>query len=194
MQTIKRMVTKRGFYMKHLGALSFIVLGFAILSCTPSKKNENPYANYATYETEEYLIQYPKSWRLDTSGYLDTDFSIFSKQTSLLDKFIENVNMKVITPPDTFTSLSMYMSAIEESKRVQAKDSLLLESEMLQVNSTPLHKLVYTQQQGLYILKFQQYYFLQNAKVYVLTFVSKENEYNTYKERGELMMNSFVLK
>jgi len=183
--------------MKQKHAVSLGLLILLIISCGKSgkaDKQSDPYARYDTYETAEYSIRYPHTWRLDTSGYMGTDFSIFSKQTSLLDKFIENVNLLISDVPDSLMDITTYKQLTEEKIKSIATDSVLLESELISANGTTYHKLVYTQQQRIYFLKFQQYYWLKNGKVYELTLACKENEFNTYIERGELMLNSFILK
>lgn len=174
----------------------YSILMVVVLSCTGANKGEkqDSYKKFISYETDSYTIRYPNKWRLDTSGYMGTEFSIFSKQTSIHDKFIENVNLVIHELDDHELDLSTYMDQKENVIKSFAVDSTLLESDRLVVNGEEYYKLVYAQKERMYILKSQQRYWLNEGKIYVLTLACKENEYRIYKERGELMLDSFELK
>lgn len=70
----------------------------------------------------------------------------------------------------------------------------LLESKRLSANGTEFQRVIYSGDQGVYKLKTEQYYWIKNTKAYVLTLTCEINQFDTYKETGEKIMNSFRLK
>lgn len=184
--------------MKHIKFLGVLIILFGLLACG-SKKNkdiqDSAYSGWNFYETNDYQIQYPQNWRLDTSGYRGTVFSIFSQQTSLLDKFIENVNLIIYDISDTELDYSEYIELTEKKIKANAVDSLLIESERIRTSDADfLQKIIYTKRDGIYILKFEKYYWLKNNTAYELTFTCKTNEFKNYQETGEYILNSFKIK
>jgi len=46
-----------------------------------------------SFSKDNYKIQYPKSWRLDTSKVMGTEFFVFSPLENNTDKFKENASL-----------------------------------------------------------------------------------------------------
>jgi hypothetical protein len=55
-------------------------------------------------------------------------------------------------------------------------------------------KLIYAADQGAFRLKFEQCYWIQNEKAYVLTLTCEESKFSRYKEIGEKIINTFRLR
>ena len=55
-------------------------------------------------------------------------------------------------------------------------------------------KVIYNDDQGIYKLKFEQYYWVKKEKAYVLTLTCEIDQFEQYIETGEEIMNSFRLK
>jgi hypothetical protein len=47
------------------------------------------------FEKNTYIIEYPKSWRPDTSKIMGTDLFLFSPLENENDKFSENINILI---------------------------------------------------------------------------------------------------
>jgi hypothetical protein len=73
-------------------------------------------------------------------------------------------------------------------------NSDLIESKRIKKSNAEFHKLIYTGDQGVFHLKFEQYYWVIDSKAYVLTFTSEEEKFATYSETGEKILNSFSIK
>jgi len=69
----------------------------------------------------------------------------------------------------------------------------LLESKRLSKNGSEFQKVIYTGEEGIYKLKFEQYYLIKNDKAYVITLTCELDQFEAYKTIGEKILNSFQL-
>jgi hypothetical protein len=141
-------------------------------------------------EKENYSISYPKSWNLDTSGQMNTEFLLFSESTEN-DTFNENVNLLIqdlkghnITTLESFTELSI------SQIKTMIKEGKVLEN----YNKKTHHILIWSGYIGDNHLKFKQFFFVKNEKAYVLTFTTLINTFDKYHKTGNKILNSFTLK
>lgn len=182
-------------YFKLFGIMTLLICLFAC----GQKRQENAQANRAsewkTIECDKYSIQYPGDWTLNKSGQMGMAFLLLSKQTSAQDSFSENVNLVIqdltglhINGLDQFTKNS------EGQIKSMMANSKILGTEKLKKNGTDFQKIVYTGDQGLYKLKFEQYYLIKYNKAFILTLTCELNQFDNYKELGEKIMNTFNLK
>ena len=141
-----------------------------------------------------YSIQYPNDWDLDTTGKLGTIFFIYSRQTSPQDQFRENINMAIQNIQGQKIDLDKYVEISEGQIRTIITNGDLIESKRLNANGLEFHKVIFTGEQGIFKLKFEQYYWLKNGNAYILTFSCEQNQFDTYKPVGERILNSFRLK
>jgi hypothetical protein len=142
----------------------------------------------------EYSIQHPENWDFDNSGQMGTSFFVFSKQNSPQDQFKENVNLLIQDLTGNTITMDQYVAISEEQVKTMITNGNLLESKRVRSGSSEFHKMVYTGDQGIFKLKFEQYYWIRNSKAYVLTLTCEMAQFDNYKETGEKILNSFVLK
>ncbi len=131
---------------------------------------------------------------LDTTGKLGTIFFIYSRQTSPQDQFRENINMAIQNIQGQKIDLDKYVEISEGQIRTIITNGDLIESKRLNANGLEFHKVIFTGEQGIFKLKFEQYYWLKNGNAYILTFSCEQNQFDTYKPVGERILNSFRLK
>ena len=72
-------------------------------------------------------------------------------------------------------------------------NSSLISSERIKTTKKEYHKLLYTGDQGVLHLKFEQYYWLIDDKAYVLTFTTEQAKYIDFVMVGEKILNSFKI-
>jgi hypothetical protein len=70
----------------------------------------------------------------------------------------------------------------------------LIASYRQKANGMDYQKVIYTGDQGIYKLKFEQYYWVRSEKAIVLTFTCEIDQFEKYKEIGEWILNSFKLQ
>lgn len=149
--------------------------------------------NWKTAEKNNYSLKHPADWEVNLEGQMGTDIILFSPVAGEGDLFRENVNVYIEALPNDEIDLATYIGFTEQNIKGFFTNFNMLESVLLEIDSKPVHKLLYTADQGLYKLTFEQYISLKGDKAYVLTFTSEQNSYEEYKEVGEKILSSFRL-
>ena len=119
---------------------------------------------------------------------------ILSKQVTPTDPFRENVNLLIQNLAGYNVTLDQFVDVTKEQIKTMITNSNLVESKRHSENGKTFHKIIYTGDQGVMKFKFQQYYWIQNEKAYILTFTCEAGQFDVYRETGEKIMNSFRLK
>lgn len=140
---------------------------------------------------KEYSIQYPEDWELNKSGQMGTSFMLFSQITSQTDQFKENVNLIIQDLAGHNVDLNKYVEISEGQIETIITDGEIISSNRIKNKASEFQKVIYTGKQGIFNLKFEQYYWVQNEKAYVLTLTCEEDEFNDFKEIGEKVLDSF---
>jgi hypothetical protein len=177
--------------MKKMKLVGFITFFITLITYGQSTEMQN---NWKLIEGADYTIQYPETWELNESGQMGTKFILFSKQVSPQDKFRENVNLIVQDLSGQSINLDKYVEISEEQIRTFLTNGKLIESKRLKESENEFHKMIYTGDQGIYKLKFEQYYLIKNNNAYVLTLTCETEQFDSYREIGENILNSLTLK
>jgi len=178
---------------------SFLLFTIAACAQTASKqKSETVKAStindWKTLDHPNYFIQYPQNWELNSSGQMGTSFILFSASEAQGDKFRENVNLLIQNLPDKSIDLDKYTEISEEQIKIMITNSAINESKRIKNENVEYQRVIYTGDQGVFHLKFEQFYFITNDKAYVLTFTTEKDKFESLKETGEKILNSFRLK
>ena len=182
--------------MKNTLKLLFFI---AIIGCKSStKKNievhsQLPSNAWQTLFEPSYTIKYPSKWEIVKGGDMPLN-AFFSPKESTEDKFQENVNVLIQSLPEENIDLDKYSDISEREIKTMLTNAVIIESKRIKDNSQNYHKLIYTGDQGIYHLKFEQYFYVNDSKAYVITFTSEQDKFANYKEIGENILNSFKLK
>lgn len=154
-------------------------------------------AQIPTWETlseNGYFIQYPSDWQLDKSGQMGTSFILFSAQASDKDQFKENVNLLIQDLTGYNLDLDKYVEISENQIKTMVTDGNLMLSKRMKKGGREFQKTMYTGSQGIFKLKFEQYYWVIDNKAYVLTLTCEQSQFDAYKEAGEKILESFILR
>lgn len=175
--------------------LSILFIPISAAGQTAQKDTKTEIGNsWKLINENGYSIQYPHNWDLDKSGQMGMNFILLSKQTSPQDRFRENVNLLIQKLAGQNIDLNKYVEVTEGQIKTMVTHSNVLESKRLNANAKTFHKIVYTGEQGEFNFKFEQYYWIQDEKAYVLTLTCEAEQFDTYRETGEKILNSFMLK
>lgn len=147
--------------------------------------------DFEEYTNEMYSVNYPKQWRLDTSGTMSTEFILFSELKED-DAFSENVNMIVQDLSNQGFTMKSYMKLSENQIKNMVPDSKIIESVFDKENKH--HMLVWSGNVTGQVLKFKQYFYLEKEKIYVLSLTTLPETYDSYITIGEKILDSFKLK
>jgi hypothetical protein len=149
---------------------------------------------WKTLESEDYSIQYPSTWELNESGMMGTKFIFLSQPDGETDDFRENVNLVVQSLQGQKITMDQFVQITKNQLEVMITDVNILFDERLEKDGMEYHRMIYTGSQGAFNLKLEQYYFLANDNVYVLTLTCKIIDFDEYAEIGEKIMGSFELR
>ncbi len=175
--------------------LTFIVISLIACGQTTQKNTGKETENgWKALNESSYSIQYPENWDLDKSGKMGMSLILLSKQSSPQDQFRDNVNLLIQDLQGQNINLDKYVEISEGQIKTMITNGNLIESKRLSENGSEFQKVIYSGDQGVYKLKFEQYYWIKNGKAYVLTLTCEIEQFETYKVTGEKILNSFRLK
>lgn len=154
----------------------------------------NAQTNWKTLEDNSYSVKYPSDWEVNSTGMMGTSFILFSPLAEGQDNFKENVNLLIQDLSEYDLDLDKYVEISVGQIKTMITNSNIIESKTIKSELGEYQKMIYTGEQGMFKLKFEQYYWVINNNAYVLTFTSELDKYLNYKETGEAILNSFVIK
>jgi hypothetical protein len=177
--------------LKLIGLLTLIVNFTAFGQTTESKSQTEVLNEWKTLTENNYSINYPDKWELNKSGQMRTSFILFSPLSSEKDQFKENVNLIIQDLTGYNLNLDKYVEISESQIKTMITDGKIIESKRITTKTLNYQKVIYTGKQGLFDLKFEQYYWVVGDKAFVLSLTCEESQFDNYKEKGEKILNSF---
>ena len=158
--------------------------------------------NWKILSKENYTIKHPPSWEVNTSGEDRTSFILFSPLVSKSEKFRTNINLIIqdlegITIDSRTINLKEYTerSIVEIKNKNTKSGGKIISSDLINVNGISHQKVIYTgvSKEGLK-LQYEQYYWVEKNKAYVLTLTCQEYKFIDYQATGEKIFDSFIIK
>lgn len=180
--------------MKQTQLFGLIFLFFSLITFGQAVYKNSTVSGWKVLNETNYSIQYPENWELNKSGQMGSSFVLFSRLTSAQDKFKENVNLIIQSLQGQKINLDKYVEISEGQIKTIITNGNLIESKRLNINGHEFQKVVYTGDQGIYKLKFEQYYWVLNGQAYILTLTCEKSQFDAYKLIGERILNSFRIK
>ena len=177
------------------------ILLFSTIACgQTNNKHETesnkqlPISGWETLDHYDYSIQYPSTWNLNPTEQMGLSFILITALETEDDKFRENINLIIQNLSGQNIDLNKYTQISENQIKTMVTNSNLIESKRIKTATSEYHKIIYSGDQGLFHLQFEQYYWVINEKAYVLTFTSEKAKFEKFAPIGEKIMNSFVVK
>lgn len=171
------------------------LLTLIIILSAFGQEDLNSHDGWELLDEENYAIQYPEDWKLDKSGMMGSSFFINSPATSLEDDFSENVNLIIQNLKGYNLDLDVYTKLSESQIKTMIVGSEIIEStRMKDKQGKDFHKIIYTGKLKGRELKFEQYYWVENERAFVLTLTCEKSQFEDYRIIGEKILDSFTLK
>jgi len=158
--------------------------------------------NWKILSKENYTIKHPPSWEVNTSGEDRTSFILFSPLVSKSEKFRTNINLIIQDlggfdiDSRTIINLKEYTerSIVEIKNKNTSSGGKIISSDLINVNGISHQKVIYTgvSKEGLR-LQYEQYYWVEKNKAYVLTLTCQEDKFKDYQAIGEKIFDSFKI-
>jgi hypothetical protein len=133
---------------------------------------------------KDYSIRYPTNWTLDRSGKMDLEFMLLAEPTSPFNPFRQNINLLVMELEESMT-LDEFTRLSEEQIETQVVDGKLLESRRITHLHGEFHRLAYSGKSAKFNLKFLQYFWLRNGRIYLLTLTCEIDKFDDYLETSK---------
>lgn len=159
-----------------------------------SEKRTEELTEWQYLREDKFEISHPSNWEVNKSGEMGTSFILFSPIANNSDKFRENVNLLTQDLTGHDLNLDKYVELSEGQIKTLVTNGKIISSERQNNDKQEYQKVIYTGKQGIYDLKFEQYYWVIDNKAFVLTLTCEEKEFNNYQSTGERILNSFKLK
>ena len=151
-------------------------------------------AGNATVTRNGYQLQYPTTWRLDTTGVMGSELFVFSPLTDTADTFSENVNLLIQNLAGMNIDLKAYKEITDKQLAQMFTDSKVDESAIIQDGGKEYYRVSYAMTQENRPLKVTSICFIKDEKAYLITYTAMANAYEQYKKIGEEMLSSFLAR
>jgi len=141
-------------------------------------------------ERDEFIISYPSELILDENIQGRTSFVLTTHKNGQEDAFIENINLviKNLESNITLDELS------KQTKNEISKIADIIEDKKLKINEKDCYRIILKATQNGIDLTFIQHYYIENQKIYLLTFSSETRVYNDYFNQMNKVLMSFEIK
>ena len=169
-----------------------IILSTWLLLSHPSLIGQSN--DWLTLQDENYTIQYPGNWELDTSGSMGLSFVIRSPLNSGNDRIQDNVSLVVQELTADTIGLDQFLNSIENDIRTISPKPEIISSKRSAAQPADFHELIFSSDYELVSLKSVQRYWVFEGSSYVLTLTCEKGEYHLHKDIGTKILNSFTLK
>lgn len=164
----------------------FSVLGFT----TPLFGQKG---SWVEFKKDNYQIEYPENWSLDTTKKTAADFIVFSPLTSDKDEFKENLNLVIQDLSGLNFDLDNFTALSEQQIQNYMEESELIENERLKKGDQEYQHLIYTAKNAGRVLRFEQYYWIIRDTAYVLSFTAELEQFEEYKNSSKRILDSFIV-
>ncbi len=175
-------------------ACVFMLLGINMSAQSTELVEQTQSNDWLTLDNSAFEIKYPNDWESNNSGLAGTTFILFSELTDANDKFRDNVNLIMQDVAGYNLTLEGYIEISLTQLPSIVPGSKVLVNETLNTEDGPFQKLIYTGKQGEFDLKFEQYIWLVEEQVFVLTLTCEIDTFEQYQKVGEEIMESFIIK
>lgn len=144
------------------------------------------------YSHDNYKIQYPSTWRIDTTKDSNVEFVIYSPREYVDDKFSENVNLMIQDFKGQNIDLDKYAALSEKAIKNNAVGLTGFTSKKSTQNQTEFYELEFEMTFNSLRLHTVQYYFVENEKAIAITYSSEINKPKEMTTIGHGILKSFI--
>lgn len=167
-----------------MGLLPFLGNGQVADTLKPAKP--------AVLDKRGYLINIPKGWKIEENCKEEWCNLISPFDTiGVLDSYLESINFAVNKLPSASYTVDEYASFSIKYLPSVVKNFKVLEKKKLKTN---VYRITYQGEKDKFKQTWRQYYYIKNAKVYIVTFACESEKYAYYQPIVEPYLNSFRLK
>ena len=154
--------------MKQSRHIAIVVMAIVMMAACGQGKLENIQteipSNWKILKQDEYTIQYPENFELDTSGQMGIKFALLSEQASPNDLFRENINLMTEDLKGQKVSLNDYAIEAENIIKKWITNANMIENKIVKKDNLEFLRLIYTGTMGQFDLKYEQRVIFKKGK------------------------------
>lgn len=143
------------------------------------------------YTGANFSINRLSYWEISEDKTLGASFIFYVAQIAEDPNFRENMTLLVQDLKGQEIDLDKFVSISEDQIAKLMTNGKIHESQRIKGDLYESHKVVFTGDQGIYKLKFEQRYIIHQNKAYILTFTALENEFDLFIKDIHQSLNSF---
>lgn len=174
-----------------------ILTVFTISACDRIAGTKSPEdaldGEWKVYSTAEYSISYPVSWEFDISKENGTDFSLNAGREVPEDSFSENISLTIKDMSGLCLDLAVFTDMTLSQTKKNLKNAEFTEVKKLSNANGETESVVFSGEYKNLYLKWKQYYKIDGAKAYILTFAAEKHKFDSYHKLADKILNSFQL-
>ena len=170
-----------------------IILLLSFFTVSLFAQADSTKVEWTNHENSFCKIRYPSSWKFDTSKLIGSSFFIFSPLSGPTDKFSENVNLIIQDLTGMGMDLETYKNISEEQIKTMMTGSEIYESVLAKKDTSTFYRIDYLMPQGEMKIRVTSICYIRNEKAYLLTFASRSEEFDDFKNTARKIMESFQM-
>jgi uncharacterized protein YjfI (DUF2170 family) len=143
------------------------------------------------YNAANFTINRLSTWEISSENAMGTSFIIYLPEQAEVLNFRKNITLIIQDFKGQIIDLDQFVSISEEQIVKLMTNSHINESQRLNNEEFQSHKIIFSSDQGIYKLKFEQRYIIHDGKAYILTFTALKDEFDLYTEDITKSFNSF---
>lgn len=174
----------------YLLAILVVIMGITMTVSNISAIHEK----WHNFSNDEFEISYPEGWTPDTSRReMGASVILLSDAENESDDFRENINVNIQDLSKQKMTVEQFAKISEAQISKMIQQVTILRSE--KVTDTPgrMWCMEFENSKAGEELRWKQYYYPKDDKMYVLTFTAKKSAYDKFHLLADKIMNSFTL-
>jgi serine/threonine-protein kinase len=146
------------------------------------------------FSNDFFEISYPEGWTPDTSRReMGASLILLSEAENESDNFRENINVNIQDLSKQKMTVEQFAKISEAQINKMIQDVTILRSEKATDTPGRMWCMEFENSKAGEELRWKQYYYPKDDKMYVLTFTAKKSAYDKYHLLADKIMNSFTL-
>lgn len=148
--------------------------------------------------TQNYSIQYPPDWVLDTNQTLES-FTLYAPQKNHKDSFKTKIDLSIDDLNGKNYGFNKYAELLETDITSSFDNYKIIERNLIKKDSTEYRTFTFTgdfpsDEGGTWHMELEDYIYIYKNKAYSIEFVGEENNFIRFKEVSEKIMRTFKIK
>ncbi len=159
-------------------------------------KNDRVNLKIYSDSSQKFRIKYHPSWRVEDINNSTTGETIafISPKQSTIDKYQENVSIRVETLPNPQTTLANYTKSAIAKIKTTYQDTKIIESSSILMSKKPANLIVYTgTDENALPIENLEVWTIDRGQVYIIAYKADRQHYYGFLQSVMTMINSFEL-